>query len=171
MRTIKLILLCLTMLTLFGGMYYGLNKPNSELDSLIMNKPVPTFKLQSLTEAAPLDHMIFQGGGYKLLNVWASWCAACKTEHPFLLDLAAKGIEIVGLNYRDNLNDARDVINQDGNPYTHIIYDPNGELALDLGVIGAPETFLIDSNGQIVFRLNGIVDSVAWRAHLERYFR
>ncbi|MEZ8880390.1 DsbE family thiol:disulfide interchange protein [Vibrio lentus] len=108
---------------------------------------------------------------YQLVNVWASWCGICKTEHAFLLELQKKGIPIVGLNYRDNPGAALNVLSNDGNPYSTVISDPQGKLALELGVIGTPETYLVDAEGQIVKKLLGVINESVWRKELAHYFK
>jgi cytochrome c biogenesis protein CcmG/thiol:disulfide interchange protein DsbE len=170
MRSVKLAVLIAVVLLVFAILYYGLTHSGSEQNTSMMNEPVPEFQLQSLQGDSTLDETIFQGGETKLLNIWASWCAACKVEHPFLIELANRNIVIVGLNYRDNRTDAKKVILADGNPYRHIIYDKQGELALDLGVLGAPETFVIDANGKILARASGVIDADVWQSELAQYF-
>ncbi|MCX2759232.1 DsbE family thiol:disulfide interchange protein [Vibrio sp. Sgm 22] len=107
---------------------------------------------------------------YQLVNVWASWCGICKTEHAFLLKLHNKGIPIVGLNYRDNTAAAINVLSNDGNPYLKVISDPQGKLALELGVIGTPETYLVDADGQIIKKLLGVINDSVWQNELAMYF-
>ncbi|KAA8597083.1 MULTISPECIES: DsbE family thiol:disulfide interchange protein [Vibrio] len=107
---------------------------------------------------------------YQLVNVWASWCGICKTEHAFLTELRKKGIPIVGLNYRDNSGTAINVLLSDGNPYSVVISDPQGKLALELGVIGTPETYLVDANGQIIKKLLGVINETVWKDELAMYF-
>lgn len=107
---------------------------------------------------------------YQLVNVWASWCGICKTEHAFLLKLHDKGIPIVGLNYRDNSAGAINVLSNDGNPYSKVISDPQGKLALELGVIGTPETYLVDADGQIIKKLLGVINESVWQNELAMYF-
>ncbi|MGO2161102.1 MAG: DsbE family thiol:disulfide interchange protein [Vibrio toranzoniae] len=107
---------------------------------------------------------------YQLVNVWASWCGICKTEHAFLLELQKKGIPIVGLNYRDNPGAALNVLSNDGNPYSKVISDPQGKLALELGVIGTPETYLVDADGQIIKKLLGVINDSIWKEELAMYF-
>ncbi|MGO2321009.1 MAG: DsbE family thiol:disulfide interchange protein [Vibrio toranzoniae] len=107
---------------------------------------------------------------YQLVNVWASWCGICKTEHAFLLELQKKGIPIVGLNYRDNPGAALNVLSNDGNPYSKVISDPQGKLALELGVIGTPETYLVDGDGQIIKKLLGVINDSIWKEELAMYF-
>lgn len=107
---------------------------------------------------------------YQLVNVWASWCGICKMEHAFLLKLHDKGIPIVGLNYRDSSRAAINVLSNDGNPYSAIISDPQGKLALELGVIGTPETYLVDADGRIIKKLLGVINESVWLDELAMYF-
>ena len=99
--------------------------------------------------------------GIKILNVWASWCITCRVEHPYLMNLSKKGIPVVGLNYKDEKEDGVEWIERYGNPYKTILYDYKGTLAMDLGVTGAPETFLI-IDGKIVVRYQGEVNELIW---------
>ena len=95
------------------------------------------------------------------LNVWASWCITCMVEHPYLSKLSNNGIKIVGLNYKDDRSDALAWLNKFDNPYDLIIHDFKGTLALDLGVTGAPETFLVN-NGKVVAHYQGEVNQTVW---------
>tara|TARA_B100000963_G_scaffold360982_1_gene394192 strand:+ start:3654 stop:4175 length:522 start_codon:yes stop_codon:yes gene_type:complete len=97
-----------------------------------------------------------------ILNVWASWCITCLVEHPFLMELQNQNMNIIGLNYKDESADALSWIEKYGNPYNKIIQDYKGSLAMDLGVTGAPETFLVQ-NGKIVVRFQGEINSDIWR--------
>ncbi|MDV7102851.1 DsbE family thiol:disulfide interchange protein [Vibrio sp. TH_r3] len=166
---VKLASLCGLLIGIFMLFYFGLVNSNQQSTTPLLNKPVPHFNLQSLLNNNGLDETILLGEHYKILNVWASWCAACKVEHPFLLELSTAGIDIIGLNYRDNRADAIKVIESEGNPYREIIFDPNGLLALDLGVLGAPETFLIDPQGKIQARFSGTIDSTIWQQQFYPY--
>ncbi|MDO5101965.1 MAG: DsbE family thiol:disulfide interchange protein [Lautropia sp.] len=99
-----------------------------------------------------LDAQALRGAPY-LLNVWASWCAPCLQEHPQMLALAkTRDIRLVGLNYKDQASDARRWLHRHGNPFDMIVVDPKGRTAIDFGVYGVPETFLIDAHGQIRFK-------------------
>ena len=127
------------------------------------NKPLPAFSLQRLDTSGTADETLLTGK-LQLLNVWASWCAVCKSEHDFLLQLAEQqDVSIVGLNYRDNRQAAVRELNQSGNPYQAVLYDPKGVLALDLGVYGTPESYLIDSTGTIRYRYLGALDENVWQ--------
>ena len=88
--------------------------------------------------------------GISLLNVWASWCITCLVEHPFLTQLSNNNIKLIGLNYKDSQIKAKQWLRKRGDPYLFSIYDPRGDLAFDLGVTGAPETFLI-FNQKIIY--------------------
>ena len=101
--------------------------------------------------------------GIKILNVWASWCITCLVEHPFLSQLSEKNIEIVGLNYKDADSKAIAWLQKHGNPYIFSIYDPRGDLAFDLGVTGAPETFLIFDN-EIIAHVQGEINQQKWES-------
>ena len=119
----------------------------------------PKFELETLTGEKIFNSRI--EGNDLLLNVWASWCITCRVEHPYLMNLKRRGIPILGLNYKDEREDAIEWLNKYGNPYEDNIYDYKGSLALDLGVTGAPETFLI-INGQVVAHYQGEVNEMVW---------
>ncbi|MDO6498520.1 DsbE family thiol:disulfide interchange protein [Photobacterium sanguinicancri] len=150
---------------------YALEKPTSVEISPLAGQPVPAFSLINLLEGEPsegtfsvptVDQSLLQGK-MQLLNVWASWCGVCKKEHSFLLELQQQGMSIVGLNYRDKRSSAVATLTEEGNPYRAVIYDPLGELALDLGVYGTPETMLIDPKGIIRQRYVGAMDEAIWQ--------
>ena len=116
----------------------------------------PNFYLETLDdEKIFLNEQDLPSTG--LLNVWASWCITCLVEHPFLMNLKEKDIKIIGLNYKDERFNAQNWLNKYGDPYSEVLYDPKGSLALDLGVTGAPETFLIH-NGKIIAHYYGEVN-------------
>ncbi|MEZ9290162.1 DsbE family thiol:disulfide interchange protein [Vibrio lentus] len=138
---------------------------NEPFDSEALSSEISSYETAKLTLADITQHP------YQLVNVWASWCGICKTEHAFLLELQKEGIPIVGLNYRDNPGAALNVLSNDGNPYSTVISDPQGKLALELGVIGTPETYLVDAEGQIVKKLLGVINESVWRKELAHYFK
>lgn len=159
------------LLPLIGGfalstaLYWGLQNSGETRDTIpfaMAGKPVPQFTLTALRSGELLDQTLFQNN-WQLLNVWASWCSVCKAEHAYLMDLKSAGVPIIGLNYRDKQQAAISVLNETGDPYREVIYDPKGILALDLGSIVTPETYLIDSNGTLVFRHSGILDQDIWQ--------
>lgn len=138
----------------------------TKLESVLINKAVPTFRLEDLVQEGKLyDQNIFQGQPM-LLNVWATWCPTCYAEHTYLNALAESGVKIIGLNYKDDRKKAIGWLNQLGNPYLISLFDADGMLGLDLGVYGAPETFLIDSKGVIRYRHVGDVNDRNWNETL-----
>ncbi|WP_342632235.1 DsbE family thiol:disulfide interchange protein [Marinobacter alkaliphilus] len=141
----------------------GIGKDPTELESALIGKPVPAFSLESLHEpGAMLDQTVFQGE-VSLLNVWGEWCPACWDEHEYLMWLANdKGVRIIGLNYKDQRENAFRFLGRLGDPYQTIIFDPRGSLGFDLGVYGAPETFVIDAGGVVRYRHVGVVNERVW---------
>ena len=128
------------------------------IPSPLIGKTVPAFSLPSLESAETMvTDKNLQGKVY-LLNVWATWCVSCRAEHATLVQLARTGkVDIVGLNWKDDRNKAQSWLQRLGNPYTVNIFDEKGRTAIDLGVYGAPETFLVDQQGVIRYKLAGPV--------------
>ena len=120
---------------------------------------IPKFQLENLENTKLIDNDEIKGSF--ILNVWASWCITCRVEHPFLMNLKNQGIKIIGLNYKDERSDAIQWLDKYGNPYEITVHDLKGSLALDLGVTGAPETFLV-SNGKVVAHYQGEVNDAIW---------
>ena len=120
---------------------------------------IPKFELKVLDNTMTVNNNLLNGD--YVLNVWASWCITCIIEHPYLTSLSKNGIPVIGLNYKDEEEDAIIWLKKYGNPYQIILHDYKGNLALDLGVTGAPETFLI-SNGKVVAHYQGEVNDQIW---------
>lgn len=138
------------------------------LESALIGKSIPNFSLESLTdENQKIDQNVVKTGSPRLLNVWATWCPTCYAEHEYLTQLAKQGVEIVGIDYKDERPKAIKFLASYGNPYKAIIFDPKGSLGLDLGVYGAPETFIIDGNGIIRYRHAGDVNDQVWNQVLK----
>lgn len=138
----------------------------TKLESVLVGKTIPEFRLEDLTDPDKLyDQSIFRGEPL-LLNVWATWCPTCYAEHQYLNKLAGEGVKIIGLNYKDQRDKAMQWLDKLGNPYLISLFDGSGMLGLDLGVYGAPETFLIDANGVIRYRHVGDVNSRNWQHNL-----
>ena len=128
----------------------GLNLNPREVPSPLIDKPAPAFSLPRLD--APEQQMALGDlkGKVWLLNVWASWCVACRIEHPVLVDLAKSGaVPIYGLNYKDKRDDALAWLAKHGDPYLVSLSDTQGLVGIDFGVYGVPETFVIDKTGTI----------------------
>lgn len=137
-------------------LYAGLSLNPNEIPSVLVNKPAPEFDLPPLPGKDNALSRADLNGEPALVNVFASWCVACRVEHPILMDLAKKGdVQIFGLNYKDAPNDAVRWLNRFGDPYDRIGSDVSGRVGLDFGVYGVPETFVVDRNGVIVDKVIG----------------
>lgn len=154
-------------LMLFFGlilvMRSGLSRDPRALPSERIGKLLPHLTLPLLDDPSTRLHLADVKGRMTLLNVWASWCGACREEQIFLLNLAKQGVPIIGLNYQDDRNTALAWLQQWGNPFRQTISDVNGRAGIELGVYGAPETFLIDEEGVIRYRFAGILNQTIWR--------
>ncbi len=143
----------------------------TKLESVLIGKQVPEFRLEDLVEEGKLyDQDIFKGEPL-LLNVWATWCPTCYAEHQYLNELASNGVKIIGMNYKDDRNKAVQWLSELGDPYLINLFDGNGMLGLDLGVYGAPETFLIDANGVVQYRHVGDVNERNWADTLQPMYQ
>ena len=128
----------------------GLKRDPREVPSPLIDKPAPKFALARLDDAAKTVSLDDLKGKVFILNVWASWCVACREEHPILLDFARKRVvPVYGLNYKDTRADASAWLARFGNPYDASFFDEDGRVGLDFGVYGVPETFVVDGNGVI----------------------
>lgn len=122
--------------------------------SPLIGKPVPEFELPLLNQAGSFSDKDLKGH-ITLLNVWASWCFACRQEHETVTQLSRNGFRVIGFNYKDEPDDAKAWLQQFGNPYQAVVKDIDGRVAIDWGVYGAPETFLIDEMGVIRHKVIG----------------
>jgi len=137
------------------------------IPSALIGKPAPEFTLPDLMNPGQnVSSSAFQGK-WRLINVWGTWCPECYTEHPVLLDISREGkVVVIGLNYRDDDQKAREWLAELGNPYAAVAVDKEGSAAIDYGVYGAPETFLINPQGVIVSKVVGGVTAQRWRENL-----
>tara|TARA_R110000823_G_scaffold130015_18_gene258101 strand:+ start:638 stop:1180 length:543 start_codon:yes stop_codon:yes gene_type:complete len=147
-------------------LFRGLSLDPRELPSALIDRPLPAFSLPELASGELLG-VDAVAGEVSLLNVWATWCVSCRVEHPYLQTLADSGVRIVGLNYKDEDAAALRWLQELGNPYQFNIADRKGSLAIDLGVYGAPETYLLDADGVIRYRHVGVVDERVWQTVLQ----
>ena len=125
--------------------YKGLENENIYKPNNISTKDIPNFETKLFnTEKKTTSNEIFTGNKFYLLNIWASWCVPCRDEHPFLLNLGKQdNLEIIGLNYKDNTENAKKFLKELNNPYKVILTDKDGIIAIEWGAYGVPETFLI----------------------------
>ncbi|MEM7400862.1 MAG: DsbE family thiol:disulfide interchange protein [Pseudomonadota bacterium] len=146
----KYLLPVILFFVLCGFLFVGLYKDPSKVDSPLIGKHVPIFSLPKLMNKEEVFSEKEFFGKVSLLNVWGTWCFACKQEHPVLLELAKQNIApIYGLNYKDDSVQAKTYLRDFGNPFAGNASDLEGRVAIDWGVYGAPETFVIDKKGII----------------------
>lgn len=156
-------------LVLFLGvalfLYRGLYLDPAELPSALIDKPFPEFSLPAVQNDKTMTRADLLGKP-ALVNVWGTWCISCRVEHPVLTRLAQQGVVIYGINYKDVNADALKWLKDFHDPYQLNIRDEAGSLGLNLGVYGAPETYLIDSKGIIRYKHVGVIDDTVWREQL-----
>jgi cytochrome c biogenesis protein CcmG, thiol:disulfide interchange protein DsbE len=135
---------------LVGFLVVGLQRDPREIPSPLVEKPAPAFNVAQLVAADKTFSPADMKGQVWMLNVWASWCVACREEHPLLVQLkGAKIVPVVGLDYKDQRPVALKFLSQNGDPYDLSAFDADGRVGIDYGVYGVPETFIIDKNGII----------------------
>jgi len=133
------------------------------LQSVLVGQPAPTFTLDNLSDPARKVSSADLKGSWYLLNVWGTWCAGCRHEHGMLLEIQRSGVvPIIGLNWKDDDAQALAWLADLGNPYAAVAVDRDGRVAIDWGVYGAPETFIVDDKGIVVYRYVGPITPEAW---------
>ncbi len=157
----KKVMIAVLPLSVFIGLivllYINLNTHSEVLPSPLIGKPLPAFEHRTLYSNQMLTDQDFKGEPW-LLNVFGSWCPSCQYEHPLVTQLANAGIiKVVGLNWKDEPENADQWLKRWGNPYHEILVDYEGDTAINLGVYGAPETFLIDPEGIIIHKISGVL--------------
>ncbi len=162
----------LLFVVLLGFLGVGLNLNPREVPSPLIGKPAPAFALPSLEDPARTIALQDMAGKVWMLNVWASWCVACREEHPLLVAFARRGlVPLYGLNYKDTRPEAQGWLARFGNPYTASLSDTKGLVGIDYGVYGVPETFIIDKQGVVRFKHIGPVTPEVLRERIEPLLR
>lgn len=156
-RRLLLLIPLLVFLGLGFFLYRGLAMDPSARDSALLSQKFPSFTLTTLEHpASHVDESLLQGE-VTLVNVWGEWCPTCKHEMPQLHDLAERGVRLVGVNYKDTQKKGLEFLEEFGNPFEVNIFDPEGSLGFELGVYGAPESFLVDKQGIIRYKHTGYI--------------
>ena len=153
-KNIKLISIVLFALFSFFILLKGLDKSNTYSPRFDKSKIDFNFKSKYLfSEKEVFLNELLKNEGMTLINIWASWCLPCKDEHAYLLKLKSlNNLNIIGINYKDNENNAKQFLSELGNPYTNIITDPNGLNSIELGAFGVPETYLIENKSKLIIK-------------------
>jgi cytochrome c biogenesis protein CcmG/thiol:disulfide interchange protein DsbE len=155
-------------LVLAGFLVAGLRLDPREVPSPLINKPAPAFSLPKLSDTGVKFSADEMRGKVWLLNVWASWCSACREEHPVLMQLAAdSSIQLYGLDYKDTDAEASAVLKEAGNPYRAVAVDADGRVGIDYGVYGVPETYIIDKAGVIRYKQIGPITPEIWSEKIQ----
>lgn len=169
MRKVLLFIPLILFLVLGSIFYLQLGKNTQYMPSALVGEKVPDFTLVSLETDQLVTQENLPDGPY-LINFWGTWCPACHLEHPFLIELADEGVIIIGIDYKDEKNLAQQWLAQKGNPYANVLMDEIGHFGVDMGVTGAPETFVVDRSGVIVYRHQGVINAQNWpviKGHLK----
>ena len=143
--------------------------PRNVLPSAMLAKPLPEFSLPELSSGIQATHLDMPKEAF-LLNVWATWCFPCREEHPVLMSIAESGINIVGLNYKDEDAKAVTWLNTIGDPYQLNLVDRTGDYGVELGVYGVPATYIVDQNGVIRYKHIGPITDEDWEQKLSDIF-
>jgi cytochrome c biogenesis protein CcmG/thiol:disulfide interchange protein DsbE len=144
----------------------GLGRDPAILPSTLIGKPLPRFNLPPVRPGDQGLSTAQLTGAPRLLNVFGSWCVACRYEHPYLMDLRAQGVPIDGLDWRDTPAAGAQLLSAQGDPYERVGNDAAGHTAIDLGVTGAPETFVIDRRGVVRYKQVGPITPEVWTSTL-----
>ena len=149
-------------------LYVGLHRDPSYVPSPLIGKPAPEFTLPSLQDPAyPVSSKDLAGRPW-VLNVWGTWCAGCRQEHPVLLQIArSTSVPIIGLDWKDDATEAQRWLAELGNPYAAVAFDSEGRVAIDWGVYGAPETFLIGADGKVLYKHIAPMTLEVWAREFE----
>ncbi len=147
--------------------FMKLGKPTDVIVSTSIGKPLPAFSLPLLSSP---DRVMTNADLPKqpfLLNAWGSWCPTCKIEHPMLLELAKQGVPMVGVNYKDELPNALAYLDTYKDPFVYSVQDLDGMYGIDLGLTGAPETFVVDAKGVVYQHITGEITQENWQGQIE----
>ena len=166
-RWLPLAIFCALAALLAAGVWLSRKPDREALPSPLIGKPAPDFALPSLHQPGRIVRAADLRGAPYLLNVWGSWCPACREEHPVITRFAeTRRVRVVGYNWKDARADALRWLEQFGNPYWLVIADEPGDTAIDFGIYGAPETYLVDANGRVRWKHVGVLTDAIIRDEL-----
>jgi len=168
-RRLKLFVPVVVFLAMAGFLLFGLTRDPNVVPSALVNRPLPEFRHPSLfPELGEYTNKDF-AGEILLINIWGSWCPPCHVEHPFFITLSEsdRDFTFVGVSYDYSMVEDREFLADKGNPFDYNLVDLDGSLRIDLGVTGAPETFLVDQQGTILYRHIGAIDASIWEEKFE----
>jgi cytochrome c biogenesis protein CcmG, thiol:disulfide interchange protein DsbE len=166
-KSLKALVPLVLFLGLVALLFYGLGTDPRKVPSPLVGKPAPAFSLPALLDPGRTVSNADMEGKVTLLNVWFSSCVSCRAEHRELMRIAREGgVQIVGLNWKDDKEAAIQMLRQFGNPYSLIAVDEAGRVGIDWGVYGAPETFVVDPEGIIRYKQIGPIDQEVWEQTL-----
>lgn len=141
---------------LVGLFYIGMQRNDPDaLPSVFIGQPAPPVPEKGLEGRTQLTDADLRSGEVTIVNFWASWCPPCRAEHPTLKELTAEGLAVAGINFNDKETQAQRYLNDDGDPFFALGFDPNGRSSIDWGVTAPPETFIVDGDGTVLFRYAG----------------
>lgn len=168
-RRLKLFIPVVFFLAMAGFLMFGLTRDPNLVPSALVDSPLPEFSLPSLYTDLGTYAREDVVGEILIVNIWGSWCIPCHVEHPFLLEMSEKESDItfLGISYDDSIEEDRLFLEERGNPFDFNVVDFGSSLRIDLGVTGAPETFLVDQNGMILYRHIGAIDRTIWNDTFE----
>jgi cytochrome c biogenesis protein CcmG, thiol:disulfide interchange protein DsbE len=167
-RFLPLVIVAGLVAVFFAALFMG---DPGRLPSAFEGQKLPPFSLSWQGQEEALTNADLATGKPVLLNVFASWCGPCRDEHPYLMQLAQKGVAIYGLNLKDSPDAAQRFLSRLGNPYQKIGSDINGRTAIDLGVYGVPETFVLDGRGRVLLRYSGPLTEAVLKAEILPYLQ
>ena len=171
-KRVKLFVPVVLFLVMAGLLWFGLGRDPNQVPSAMIDRQLPEFSLPSLLDPTQMyTQEDLLGNGVTIMNFWATWCPPCHVEHPYLVEISEReeDLHFVGVNYKNQNpgENPRQYLEERGNPFDKVIVDASGGLGIDLGVTGAPETFIVDSSGTIRYRHVGIINHQVWEETFE----
>ena len=166
-KNIKLVLLFILLSFAFTGFYLTLFKDKKVNPQVLINKELPDLNGKSLFTNKDIDIKNLNLDEAFVINIFASWCAPCKAEHPYLVKLKNQKLKIIGINYKDTDKNAKLFLSKYENPYFKVLVDKDSELSINLGAYGVPETYLVNSRNIIILKHIGPIDETFYKLILE----